>query len=136
MYSFISMGTGRKRERQQTFQGNRNDRGTCVSKFPDKDASLAQFNTLMRELLQGGTHRGKFRPWEIDILLDIESCKHCSSAKTLFEYQNAVQAELEKGACLPLRFSEYMERQETNRTRRKPAKGASRTVANLRLNIA
>jgi hypothetical protein len=100
-----------------------------MPEFPDSDATLAQFNLLMAELLLGGMRRGGFRPWEIEIILDIESCKLRGSAKpeVLREYQNAVQAELEKGARLPLRFSEYLERREGNRTQHKPAKGACRT---------
>ena len=99
-----------------------------MSGFPDRDAILDQFNLLMGELLQGGMGRANFRPWEIDILLDIESCTMSSSAKrqVLREYQTAVQAELQKGAHLPMRFSEYLERQEGSRRQRKPAKEASR----------
>jgi len=72
--------------------------------------------------------RGKFRPWEIDIILDIENCKLRGSAKraVLFEYQKAVQGELNQGADFPLRFSEYLERREAMRIERKPAKRVSR----------
>jgi hypothetical protein len=99
-----------------------------MSEFPDSDAILAQFNLLMGELLQGGMRRGKFRPWEIDILLDIESCTLRGAARreVLCEYQNAAQAELQQGAHLPMRFSEYLERRQRSRAQRKPAEGASR----------
>jgi len=98
-----------------------------MSEFPDSDAILAQFNLLMGELLQGGMRRGRFRPWEIEILLDFESCTLRGAARreVLGEYQNAVQAEFLQGAHLPLRFSEYLERRERSRTKRKPAKGTS-----------
>ena len=102
-----------------------------MSEFLDRDAILAQFNLLMGELLQGGKGRATFRPWEIDILLDIESCNMSSSAKrqVLGKYQTAVQAELQEGAQLPMRFSEYLERQEGSRRQRKPARGASHAPA-------
>jgi hypothetical protein len=57
-------------------------------------------------------HRGKFQPWEIDILLDIESCNLRRSTKRqiLQGYQRAVQAGLQMGAQLPVRLSEYLGR--------------------------
>jgi hypothetical protein len=99
-----------------------------MPEFPDSDAILAQFNLLMDELLRGGLRRGRFQAWEMDILLDIESCPLGGAAKreVLGEYQSAVQAELEKGAPLPLRFSEYWERRGASTTQRKPAKKVSR----------
>jgi hypothetical protein len=79
--------------------------------LPDSDAVLAQFNRLIQELLRGSMHRNTFRPWEIELLLDIESCNLRESAKreTLKRYQRAVQRHMEKGAPLPLKLSEYLE---------------------------
>ena len=37
----------------------------------DMEAMVAQFNRLISELLRGTMSRNTFRPWEIDILLDI-----------------------------------------------------------------
>ena len=56
-------------------------------------------------------HRNTFRPWEIELLLDIEACNLRESAKreTLRRYQKAVQRHMEKGARLPLKLSEYLE---------------------------
>ena len=99
-----------------------------MPEIPDSNAVLVQFNLLMGELLQGGMHRGKFRPWEIDLLLDIESCmlRGSDKRKLLFEYHNAVQAQLQEGADLPFRLSEYLEQWELNRIQRMPVKGTSR----------
>jgi hypothetical protein len=74
---------------------------------------LDQFNVLMGEVLKTGLRRARFRPWEIGILLDIEACKLRGAArhKALRDYQDAVQAEFEKGARLPRKFSEFLERQ-------------------------
>ena len=79
--------------------------------LPDSDAVLAQFNRLIQELLRGNMHRNTFRPWEIELLLDIEGCNLRESAKreTLRRYQKAVQRHMEKGARLPLKLSEYLE---------------------------
>jgi len=85
--------------------------------LPDSDAVLAQFNRLIQELLRGNMHRNTFRPWEIELLLDIESCnlRESSKRETLRRYQKAVQRHMEKGARLPLKLSEYLEAVKTKR---------------------
>jgi hypothetical protein len=85
--------------------------------LPDSDAVLAQFNRLIQELLRGNMHRNTFRPWEIGLLLDIESCNLRESAKreTLKRYQKAVQRHMEKGARLPLKLSEYLDNVKAKR---------------------
>ena len=79
--------------------------------LPDSDAVLAQFNRLIQELLRGNMQRNTFRPWEIELLLDIEACalRDASRRETLRRYQRAVQRHMEKGARLPLKMSEYLE---------------------------
>ena len=61
--------------------------------------------------------RNTFRPWEIELLLDIEACELKPGAKreTLRRYQKAVQRQMEKGARLPLRLSEYLSAQKSRR---------------------
>src|SRR5215471_7395343 len=78
--------------------------------LPDSDAVLAQFNRLIQELLRGNMQRNTFRPWEIELLLDIETCnlREASKRETLRRYQKAVQRHMEKGARLPLKLSEYL----------------------------
>lgn len=85
--------------------------------LPDSDAVLAQFNRLMQELLRGNMHRNTFRPWEIELLLDIESCNLRESSKrdTLRRYQKAVQRQMENGARLPAKLSEYLEAVKSKR---------------------
>jgi hypothetical protein len=85
--------------------------------LPDSDAVLAQFNRLIQELLRGNMHRNTFRPWEVELLLDIESCnlREASKRETLRRYQKAVQRHMEKGARLPLKLSEYLEGLKTKR---------------------
>jgi hypothetical protein len=77
---------------------------------PDSEAVLAQFNRLIQELLRGNINRNTFRPWEIELLLDIEGCSLRDAHKrdTLRRYQKAVQRHMEKGAPLPLKLSEYL----------------------------
>ena len=85
--------------------------------LPDSEAVLAQFNRLIQELLRGNMHRNTFRPWEIELLLDIESCnlREASKREILRRYQKAVQRQMEKGARLPLKLSEYLEAVKTKR---------------------
>jgi len=85
--------------------------------LPDSEAVLAQFNRLIQELLRGNMHRNTFRPWEIELLLDIESCnlREASKREILRRYQKAVQRHMEKGARLPLKLSEYLEAVKTKR---------------------
>jgi hypothetical protein len=91
--------------------------------LPDSDAVLAQFNRLIQELLRGNMHRNTFRPWEVELLLDIESCnlRESSKRETLRRYQKAVQRHMEKGARLPLKLSEYMEAVKAKRAAQAPA---------------
>ena len=85
--------------------------------LPDSETVLAQFNRLVGELLKGSVNRNTFRPWEIDVLLDIEMCNLRDSNKreTLRRYQKANQRHMEKGARLPLKLSEYLEAQRQRR---------------------
>jgi hypothetical protein len=86
-------------------------KGLMYESAPDSDAILAQFNRLIQELLRGNMHRNTFRPWEIELLLDIESCnlRDASRREMLRRYQRAVQRQMEKGADRPLKMSEYLE---------------------------
>src|SRR6185369_2824041 len=79
--------------------------------LPDSETVLAQFNRLIQELLRGNMQRNTFRPWEIELLLDIETCalRDAARRETLRRYQRAVQRHMEKGARLPLKLSEYLE---------------------------
>jgi hypothetical protein len=95
--------------------------------LPDSDAVLAQFNRLIQELLRGNMHRNTFRPWEVELLLDIESCnlRESSKRETLRRYQKAVQRHMEKGARLPLKLSEYIDAVKAKRAAQAPASAAT-----------
>jgi len=76
------------------------------------EETLAQFNRLIRELVRGQINRNTFRPWEVELLLDVESCnlRESSRDSTLRRYQKAVQRQLERGATKPMRLSEFLGR--------------------------
>jgi hypothetical protein len=83
----------------------------------DAETLLNQFNRLVQELLRGNISRNTFRPWEIELLLDIETCqlKDGQKRETMRRYQRAVQRQMEKGATAPMKLSEYL---EANRVKR------------------
>jgi hypothetical protein len=89
----------------------------------DADTLLAQFNRLIQELLRGNVSRNTFRQWEIDILLDIETCeiRDVTRRETLRRYQRAVQRQMEKGADKPMKLSEYLESLRARRRESEPA---------------
>jgi hypothetical protein len=57
-------------------------------------------------------NRNTFRPWEVELLLDIESCNLRESSKegVLRRYQKAVQRQLDRGATAPMMLSEFLKR--------------------------
>ena len=79
---------------------------------PSPEQLLMQFNRLIRELLRGQINRNTFRPWEVELLLDIDDCGLRESAKdgALRRYQKAVQRQLERGATAPMKLSEFLKR--------------------------
>ena len=88
-----------------------------VDTVQDSDFVLARFNKLVQELLRGSITRNTFRPWEVEILLDIEACnlRDGGRKELMRRYQKAVQRSMEKGAPMPLKLSEYLEMQKTRR---------------------
>src|SRR5579883_3466877 len=102
--------------------------------LPDSEAVLAQFNRLIQELLRGNMHRNTFRPWEIELLLDIEACnlREASKRETLRRYQKAVQRHMDKGARLPLKLSEYLDAVKSKRAAQTAASVASTELLSSR----
>lgn len=76
----------------------------------DNEAILYRFNKLIQEMLRGVIKRNCFRPWEIELLLDMEACNLTGSNRreTLRRYQRAVQRQMENGAGSPMKLSEYL----------------------------
>jgi hypothetical protein len=88
--------------------------------MPDGEAVLAQFNRLIQELLRGNMQRNTFRPWEVELLLDIEACglRDAARRETLRRYQRAVQRHMEKGSAEPMKLSEYLDNVKSKREAR------------------
>jgi len=66
------------------------------------EALAFRFNRLVQDLLLGKLKRNCFQRWEVDILLDIESCEMGAGAKrqALKRYQRAVTRQLSKGEVI------------------------------------
>jgi hypothetical protein len=94
--------------------------------LPDTDALLAQFNKLIQELLRGSMNRNTFRPWEIEVLLDIDSCnlREANRREILRRYQKAVQRDLDRGSPTLMKMSEYLDRAKAKRARAEEAPAA------------
>lgn len=71
---------------------------------------LRQFNKLIQELLRGSLNRNTFQPWEIEILLDIDSCDlgDTNRRELLKRYQKAANRYFERGGRTLLKLSEYL----------------------------
>jgi|SRR5580704_2269030 hypothetical protein len=76
----------------------------------DHGTVSAQFDQLIEELVAGKMERGRFEIWEVDILLDFLGCRlsRFSRPLVLRQYQKAVQRQLENGATLPMRLSDFL----------------------------
>lgn len=74
------------------------------------EGRLRQFNRLIQELLRGRLNRNTFQPWEIEILLDIDSCELGDSNRRelLKRYQKAANRYYERGGRTLLKLSEYL----------------------------
>lgn len=84
---------------------------------------INQFNTLIQEVISGKFQRYVFAPWEVDLLLDIESCKVRQSSRIglLRRYQQAACQRALRGSQPLLRFSDFLLEQRRRRSNRKAA---------------
>ncbi len=78
----------------------------------DSDAILVRFNRLMRDLESGTTNRNCFRMWEVELLLDLETCEigDQNRRRLIRRYRAAVERDLGRGGTRPLKLSEYLAR--------------------------
>ena len=78
---------------------------------------LNRFRRLVGELMRGEMARNSFQPWEVDILLDVESCSVESRQRLeiLRRYQKAVEKQMETGPGPPMKLSEFLQLRSTRR---------------------
>ena len=82
---------------------------------------LNQFRRLMDDLARTSVTRNCFQRWEIDLLLDIQTCQLSPSARreVLAQYRRAVERQYDKGAGAeaPLKLSEFLEQRRSRHAR-------------------
>jgi len=78
---------------------------------------LNRFRRLVGELQKGSITRNDFHPWEIELLLDFETChlERKRRADILRQYQRAVERQLEMGSGPPMKLSEFLLLRATKR---------------------
>ena len=71
---------------------------------------LNRFRRLMAELQRGTITRNDFQAWEVDLLVDFESCQldPRRRAEILRQYERAVERQLETGPGPPMKLSEFL----------------------------
>src|SRR5258707_13645664 len=76
------------------------------------DTNRTRFNRLVQDLVTGHLQRNSFLPWEVDLLLEIESSpfRRSELKKVLRRYQRAVNRFLESGGQQPFPLAEYFRR--------------------------
>jgi hypothetical protein len=76
----------------------------------EQELMLHRFNRLMGEIMRGAITRNAFQPWEIDLLLDIESCplERRRRLEILRQYQKAVERQLDTGPGPPMKLSVFL----------------------------
>lgn len=81
-------------------------------------SDLASFSQLVQEVIGGAVGRHTFNKWELELLLDLQSCRLRKSnrPKLLRHYLKAVHQGIAEGASSPLRFSSFVERHRRRRT--------------------
>ena len=88
-----------------------NETTTTPPERLEHETMAAQFDHLIEELVVGKMQRSRFETWEVDILLDFLGCSLSLFSRpfVLRQYQKAVHQQLENGAALPMRLSQFLE---------------------------
>jgi len=71
---------------------------------------LGRFNRLMGDLARGVITRNHFAPWEIELLLDIQTCilEPRRKSEIIRQYERAVRRQMESGPGPPMKLSEFL----------------------------
>jgi hypothetical protein len=71
---------------------------------------LNRFRRLIGELQRGAITRNDFQAWEVDLLVDFESCQldQRRRAEILRQYERAVERQMETGPGPPMKLSEFL----------------------------
>jgi hypothetical protein len=101
-----------------------------------EQTELTSLNRLVHEIIVGSARRNTFTQWELELLLDLQTCGIRKSARpeVLRRYLKAVQQSYAEGARGPLRLSAFLERE--NQQSRMPSHTSGRGCATERVHTA
>jgi hypothetical protein len=90
---------------------------TSADDYEHRELQLNRFRRLIGELMRGEMNRNTFEPWEIDLLLDFETCQLLLRRRleVLRQYQKAVERQLESGPGPPMKLSHFLVLREQRR---------------------
>jgi hypothetical protein len=93
---------------------------------------LTSFNQLVQELISGTVQRHVFTQWELELLLDLQTCsiRKCAKADVLRRYLKAVQQHFTNDASNLLRLSAFVEQENQQRTSTRSGTQTARPVHN------
>jgi hypothetical protein len=76
----------------------------------ERELVLNRFNRLIGEVMRGAVARNSFRPWEVEILMDLENCQleRRRRLEILRQYQKAVERQMTDGPGPPMKLSEFL----------------------------
>jgi hypothetical protein len=77
----------------------------------ERELMFHRFRRLITEVIRGQMKRTVFQPWEVEILIDIDSCSVPARRRVgaLRHYLTAVERQLERGPGPPMKLSEFLE---------------------------
>jgi hypothetical protein len=90
-----------------------------VNEAEDRELMLNRFRRLIREVIRGALARNSFQPWEVEILMDLETCELQRSRRLdiLRQYVRAVEQQLVYGPGPPMKLSEFLKLRAERRIR-------------------
>ena len=90
---------------------------TSADDYEHRELQLNRFKRLIGELLRGETNRNCFAHWEIDLLLDFDTCQLPPRRRLeiLRQYQRAVEHQMETGPGPPIKLSHFLVQREQRR---------------------
>jgi hypothetical protein len=76
----------------------------------EQELMLNRFNRLIGEVMRGALGRNTFQSWEVDILMDLETCQldRRRRFEILRQYQKAVERQMTNGPGPPMKLSEFL----------------------------
>ncbi len=90
---------------------------TSADEYEQREIQLNRFRRLIAEVTRGHTGRNSFAPWEIEILMDFDTCELPSRRRLeiIRQYQRAVERQLQSGPGPPMKLSHFLVLREQRR---------------------